>query len=142
MEKRLLWKFNLIDLILIALVLFSLAALVYKITIGNNDGDRSYEFVYVCEGAPADLLYAVGEGEKCVDADAGTELGTVSRVNVEEIQATPSKAKATIATRVKGTALEHGVNVGYSLYLKGQKIQLIVGGSVFEVYISDIRSDN
>lgn len=142
MEKRLLWKFNLIDLILIALVLFSLAALLYKVAVGSGEGDRSYEFSYVCDEAPSEFLYGVAEGDKCADADNGTELGTVKWINVEELQATPGKARAVIGAEIKGTRLEHGVNVGDALYLKGQKVQLIVDDSVFEAYISDIKTGN
>lgn len=142
MDRKLFWKFNIIDLILIALVMFSLLALVYKITIGNGEGEKSYEFICVCESGVYDLLNGINEGEVCADADLGTELGTVAWKNVEQNQSIPEKARGAIGVSVTAKGMEHGVNIGDSLYLKGQKIQLIVGDSVFDTYISDIKTDS
>lgn len=140
-EKKLLWKFNLLDLTLIALVVFSMAAFLYKVAVGNGDGDRVCEFTYICEEAPTELLKKVGEGGICVDAETGAELGRVKGINTEVFAATPSKARASIYAETEGTVLDHGVEVGDTVYLKGQNLQLIVGDSVFEVYVADIKTE-
>ena len=138
MNRKLIWKFNIIDLIIIAIVLLSLFALVYRMVSGNGEEKRGYTFTYICEDAPTALLYEIQNGEVCADGDTSTELGTVTEVSVF---ANPedSRSSATIRAEVEGYKTDHGVTVSDTIYLKGMPLNLIIGDSVFEVYVGNLE---
>lgn len=139
MEKKLIWKFNIIDLLIIAIVALSLIALIYKLTWGSGEEKGSFEFTYVCSEAPAELLYSVKRGDICIDGDSGSSLGKISDVRAEILPDSPDKGKAVFKASAKGAKTEHGITINDNIYLKGKTLNLIIGDSVFEVYISDMK---
>ena len=72
-------KFNIIDILLIALIFLSLISLLYKLTWGSSEKYQSYEFVYICDSAPSELADSVSAKSKCADGDTGENLGEVIR---------------------------------------------------------------
>lgn len=138
MNRKLIWKFNIIDLIIIAIVLLSLFALVYRMVSGNGEEKRSYTLTYICEDAPTNLLYEIQNGEACADGDTSTKLGAVTEVSFSD-NSEDNRSSAAIRAEVEGYKTDHGITVGETVYLKGMPINLIVGDSVFEVYIGDIE---
>lgn len=137
MLKRILGKFNIIDFLLMALVIVSLAALLYRILPGGAGDDMDFEITYICDGTPAQLTAAINQGSKCADGDTGEDLGKVLDFHGEP--ADGDMAKFTLRTLTKGSENDHGVVIGNTPYLKGKKMNLIVDDTVFEVYISDIK---
>lgn len=138
MNRKLIWKFNIIDLTIIAIVLLSLFALVYRMVSGSGEEKRSYTLTYICEDAPTALLYEIQRGEACADGDTSTELGTVTDVSVYG-NPEDSRGNAAIRAEVEGYKTDHGVTVSDTVYLKGMHLNLIIGDSVFEAYIGNIE---
>lgn len=132
-------KFNIIDFLLIALILLSLISLLYKLTWGNSEKYQSYEFVYTCDNAPSELVNSISAKAKCADGDTGENLGEVISADIYGIDGAPERSGAQIRVRTNGYQSDHGVAVGNTVYLKGKKLNLIVGDTVFEAYIADIR---
>lgn len=139
MNRKLIWKFNIIDLLIIGILLLGVAALIYRAVIGGSEGRDDFEITYVCSAAPTELLYEVHDGMLCVDGDSGAELGSVSEVNVEEQTSGSGEGRGTIKTLVSGSKTEHGITVDDTAYLRGKTLNLIVDDLVFEVYISNIQ---
>lgn len=139
MNKKLLWKFNIIDLLIMAIILLGLIALVYRMVAGAGEDERTYTITYICEDAPLGLLYSIADGDLCVDGELGTSLGSVRHINAEINPHNDRRGRATITTTVDGFKAEHGVNIADTIYLKGKILNLIVGDSVFEVYIANIN---
>lgn len=61
-----------------------------------------------------------------------------SKINTAEKSPVPKTAMR-IYARTNGYEAERGVAIGENVYLKGKKLNLIVGDTVYEVYISDIK---
>lgn len=139
MGKKIFWKFNIIDLLLIALLILSISALIYKMTWGSKNKEAQFNITYICEDAPLELLYGIKTGDKCADSDKGVELGTVSGCSVSPNPDNNGKGKVEIFTTVIGIRAEHGLSINNNMYLRGKSFPLIIGDSVFNVYISDIK---
>lgn len=197
--KRLIKKFNVIDFLITGLILISFIALLYKITLGNGDELKAYQFTYVCEETPLEFADTVTTGNQCADGDTGELLGEI--ISAEKIEAASAvsassdtvdtsgnsdtskeaekntddksagrydnkdksndaenknksennskistaekspvpKTAMRIYARTNGYEAERGVAIGENVYLKGKKLNLIVGDTVYEVYISDIK---
>lgn len=141
MERKLLWKFNIIDLILIAVVGLGLIALVYKLTWGqSSDETEAYLFTYVCESAPAEVYQGIQSGALCSDAEAGHSLGKLTNLILSDIPEDAKCKQGIFITALNGKPAEHGVLVEEVTYLKGKTLQLVVDDSVFSVYLSDIQT--
>lgn len=198
--KRLIKKFNVIDFLITGLILISFIALLYKITLGNGDELKAYQFTYVCEETPLEFADTVTTGNQCADGDTGEFLGEIigaekiedasaadssdvvdttensdtskesekkaadnknnkennnnennnnesnsknnfennPKINTAEKSPVPKTAMR-IYARTNGYEAERGVAIGENVYLKGKKLNLIVGDTVYEVYISDIK---
>lgn len=132
-------KFNIIDILLIALIFLSLISLLYKLTWGSSEKYQSYEFVYICDSAPSELADSVSAKSKCADGDTGENLGEVVSADIYGIDGTPDRSRIQIRVKTNGYESDHGVAVGNTVYLKGKKLNLIVGDTVFETYISEIK---
>lgn len=139
MDKKIIWKFNLIDLIIIALVILSIIALVYKLFLGSNNNIQNFEIICVCDEAPTELLYGISTGSECIDGTSGVELGKVVRSDIEPLGENSDKSKGIISLIVEGTKNKHGISIGDTIYLKGSNFSLIIDDSVFDVYIYDIN---
>lgn len=50
----------------------------------------------------------------------------------------PTHAKTVFTTTVEGAQTEHGLKIDNNVYLIGQNMQIIIGNTIFDVYISDI----
>ena len=49
LSKKIIWKFNIIDLLLIFIIVLSIAALIYKSAWGKKNSEyRTYTVTYVC----------------------------------------------------------------------------------------------
>lgn len=168
LSKKIIWQLNIIDLLIICIIIFSISALVYKSTWGNSDDEyRDYTISFVCENAPLSLLDDLEKGLSCADGDYGTELGKLTDISYDPIfvqsdfsQRTridddersrennntptpaptyePTRAKATFTTEVQGIVAEHGIKINKSVYLKGKTVNLIIGDSIFTVYVNRI----
>ena len=138
MGKKLIWKFNIIDILLIVLISLSIVALVYKTVKGSSGKEREFVLTCVCENSPTELLYGIKTGDTCVDGETGEELGVISGCTVTPNAENDGKGRAEIYAVVSGTKEKHGIYVENSVYLKGKTFSLIVDDSVFYVYISDI----
>ncbi|MGN0179194.1 MAG: hypothetical protein ACI4DY_07115 [Monoglobaceae bacterium] len=137
MLKRMLQRFNIIDFLLMALVIISLAALLYRILPGGAGDDTDFEITYICDGTPAQLTSSIRNGAQCADGDTGEDLGEVTDFYGETGEG--DIMKFTLRTLTKASEGDHGVVIGNTPYLKGKKMNLIVDDTVFEVYISDIK---
>ena len=138
MDKKLIWKFNIIDILLIALIILSIFTLVYKTVKSSSGKEQSFRLTCICEDTPLDLLYSIKTGDVCVDGETGNELGQISSCVVTPSPENDGKGRAEIYTDVFGTKEKHGIYVNKSVYLKGKTFSLIVDDSVFYVYISNI----
>ena len=139
MERKIFWKLNIIDIILIAVVVLSLFALVYKLTRDNNDDPSSYLFTFVCDSAPAEVYDGIETGTPCSDGDAGVGLGNLTGLTLSDIADDASHKQGVFTVGLNGIQGEHGVTVEDVLYLKGKCLNLIAGDSVFSVYLSDMQ---
>ena len=139
MNRKLLWKFNIIDLLIMAIILLGLFALLYRMVSGAVEQERNYTITYICEDAPLGLLYSIDVGDLCADGELGTALGTVRHINAEADPDGGTRGRATIITTVEGFKAEHGVSIGDTIYLKGKTIELIIADSIFDVYIANIN---
>ena len=141
MEKKILWKFNIIDLILIGVIIIGLIALIYNITWGGGDNDdEPFLFTYVCRLAPNEALEGISQGDLCMDGDYGNSLGKLTDISCSEIKDDTQNQQAVFVSALTGIKTEHGVTIDDVLYLKGKEFNLVVGDSVFSVYLSDIKS--
>ena len=142
MNKKIIWKFNIIDLLIIAVLLVSLTALVYRVTWGRSEGEQTFALTFECDEAPLALLRDVRSGEECSDGDAGTDLGEVEGIFFEPLEEGSDKGRATINTVAEGSKPEnnHGVTIEDTIYLRGKPIDLVIGDTVFKVYISGIKA--
>ena len=136
MLKRILKSFNIIDFLLMALVIISLSALLYRILPGGTGDDADFEITYICDGAPVQLTSSIKNGAQCADGDTGEDLGEVTDFYCETGDG--DMTRFTIRTLTRASEGDHGVFIGNTPYLKGKKMNLIVDDTVFEVYISDI----
>lgn len=141
MERKLLWKFNIIDLILIAAIVLGLIALVYKLTWGQpSDETEAYLFTYVCDSAPAEVYQDIQPGALCSDAEMGHSLGKLTNLILSDIPDNDKCKQGIFITALNGKPGEHGVLVEDVTYLKGKTLRLVVDDSVFSVYLSDIQT--
>ena len=141
MERKIIWKLNIIDLILIAVVGLSLIALVFKLTWGKpSDDTKAYLFTYVCDSAPAEVYQGLESGSLCRDAETGTALGKLTNLIVNEIPNNDKQKQGVFISALEGAKGEHGVLVDDITYLKGQELKLVVDDSVFSVYLSQIQT--
>ena len=199
LQKKIIWKLNIIDLLLIVIILLSILALIYKSVSGSGDESeyREYTLTYVCESAPIRLFDTINQGELCIDGATGDEVGDLTdfevtlifeyvpsapetpepipdEENEEEISENsdeentddenaedsengnddrraskstptprptpePTRAKAVFTTTVEAAKAEHGIRINKNVYLIGQSMQLVIGNTVFDVYISDMQ---
>ena len=139
MERKIFWKLNIIDILLIAVVVLSLFALIYKLTHGNNDDLSAYLFTFVCDSAPIEVYDGIEAGTACSDGDAGVALGNLTRLVLSDIAGDDSHKQGIFTVGLNGIQGEHGVTVDDILYLKGKCLNLIAGDSVFSVYLSDMQ---
>ena len=82
------------------------------------------------------------EHTKVGDGDAGTDLGEVEGIFFEPLEEGSDKGRATINTVAEGSKPEnnHGVTIEDTIYLRGKPIDLVIGDTVFKVYISGIKA--
>lgn len=139
MDKKIIWKLNLIDLIIIALIILSIFALAYKVFWDSGNDVQNFEMICVCEEAPSELLYAIPAGSICINSVSGTDIGKIVKTDIETVEENSDKAKAVISILVDGTKNDHGISIDDTVYLKGSEFSIIIEDSIFDVYISDIR---
>ncbi len=208
LQKKIIWKLNIIDLLLIVIILLSILALIYKSVSGSGDESeyREYKLTYVCESAPIRLFDTINQGELCIDGATGDEVGELTDFEVTPIidyvpsdsettesesdrdsegdisenadednsddentdeedssdsedsensddrergvkrntptprpTPEPTRAEAAFTTTVEAAKAEHGIRINKNVYLIGQSMQLVIGNTVFEVYISDMQ---
>lgn len=140
MDRKIFWKLNIMDLLLIGILAISIFALIYKITWGSKaDKTESYLFTYVCQSTPKETLSGIAQGMACTDGDYATELGALTAMHEDVIDGNPDQRRVTFSSCLKGKKNTHGVTVNEVLYLKGKNFNLVIGDSIFSVYLSDIR---
>ena len=139
MDRKLFGKLNIIDLIIIGVVLISLFAAIFRMVSGSDEDKSVYTLTYICREAPAELLWEIKKADPCADGDSGTELGSVSDVQIIPSDAEGGNPSGIITSQVEGYRADHGIAINDTVYLKGSRVNLIVGDSIFEVYISDIN---
>lgn len=140
MERKIFWKFNIVDLALIAIIIIGLAALVYGLVRDSGGQDEgTFLITYTCRTAPNEALDGIESGAECMDGDYGNSLGKLTDIKQYEIKDDDQNRKVVFVAAVKGIKSEHGVTIGDVLYLKGKELNLVAADSVFSVYLSDIR---
>lgn len=212
LQKKIIWKLNIIDLLIITIILLSILALIYKSVSGSGDESeyREYRLTYVCESAPIRLFDTIENGSLCIDGGTGDEVGELAGFEVTPIieyaapfsetsgpdakdevdenaedenadsenldenedaenedaenedaenennyedeerktrkstptprpTPEPTRAKAVFSTTVDAAKAEHGIRINKNVYLIGQSMQLVIGNTVFDVYISDMQ---
>ena len=86
LSKKIIWKLNIIDILLLAIIILSVAALIYKSAWGRgNNKYETYTITYVCESSPIDLLNKVEYGDICIDGSYGNEIGVLDNINLTPI---------------------------------------------------------
>lgn len=141
MEKKIFWKFNIIDLLLIGILAVSVIALLYKITWGKQaDETESFLFTYVCQSAPSETFQGIAPGLSCTDGDYGNSLGELTSVQNQELENDSQNQRCIFISQVEGKKNTHGVMVNEVLYLKGKSFNLVIGDSIFPVYLSEIQT--
>ncbi len=170
LSKKIIWKFNIIDLLLIFIIVLSIAALIYKSAWGKKNSEyRTYTVTYVCDNTPIELIDKVHEGDICVDSSNGNEIGELVDLsytpiaeegfkapeeygeqrdnnddNEDRTSPTPMptkeplRARTLFTTQVEAAETEHGIAIEKNTYLMGMTVQLVIGNTIFDVYISDI----
>lgn len=140
MDRKIFWRFNIIDLILIGVILLSLIALLYKVRQdAGKDELHFYRLTYVCREAPAEIFDGIEPGIPCADGDYGTPLGKIESITAEESTSSEGSQKAVFVSMAEGQKADHGIMIGDVLYLKGKYFNLMAGDSIFPVYLSDIE---
>ena len=140
MERKLLWKFNIIDLVLLGVIALSLIALCYKIIWGQDAKDsQTFLFTYICTSAPEEVYQGIVAGAECSDGEFGVSLGKLTNLTLSDIPEEPKQKQGVFITALNGEEGVHGVSVEDVLYLKGKECKLVVEDSVFLVYLSDIQ---
>ena len=172
LSKKIVWRLNIIDLLLLAIIVLSICALIYKATWGSGEEYRTYEVSYVCENIPIEILNSLQEGMDCSDYDSGSDLGKFKRAEYTPIieaaaaqnpagtddadneeddeddednkptpapTKEPTHARAVLVTEAEGAKAEHGVKVDGVILLRALKLDLIVGDTVLNVYVSDVK---
>lgn len=136
MMKKWLKKLNIIDYILIGILLFSLAGITVKILVNANDGENTrYQFTFVCESAPEEILSRAPQEGICTDAENNIALGQLTSLfHREEPQA------LRFTSEIKGAASDHGILIGGKQYVVGQKLTVNLGSIQLPVYIADIQT--
>ncbi len=132
MERKLIWKFNIIDILIIAAILVSSLVLIYRFMF-DNEKATEFEFTYVCDSAPHSLLSEIRTGEQLTDGETGKEIGTVTDCVIDR-----DNIGGIIYAAISGFDEKHGVSAGESVYLKGQTLGIIIGDCIFDVYIENI----
>ncbi|MBE5040636.1 DUF4330 family protein [Ructibacterium gallinarum] len=140
MNKKIFWRFNIIDLILIAVIVLSLIALLYKVTQDAGEEElHFYRLTYICQEAPKEIFEGISPGIPCADGDYGTPLGNIESVDTDNTAPTEGFQKAIFISVAEGRKADHGIMIGDVLYLKGKYFNLMAGDSIFSVYLSAIE---
>ncbi len=132
-------RFNIIDILIVSVLALGVLALVFRLVMGSTDDNEVFEFTYICNEAPIELLNEIKTDEICIDADSGAQLGLILSAATEPLNEV--MGRGVIVTKTNGKQTEHGIEVDNSIYIKGKKINLIIGDSIFEVYLSDITAE-
>ena len=141
MDRKIFWKFNIVDIILIAIILISIFVLLFRAsTTKESNKNISYLFTYTCQNAPKEAYDGLSTGMSCSDGDYGNSLGQLTAFNVMDIENDLNSKSASFTTVLKAKPEEHGVSTEEVLYLKGKELKLIIGDSVFDVYLSGIQA--
>lgn len=140
MDRKILWKFNIVDLMLIAVILIGAIALIYNLVSGSGSEEEPFLFTYICRSAPNEAFDGIDKGVMCMDGDYGSSLGKLTNADISEIKDDEYNKQAVFVSALSGVKTEHGVTVGDVLYLKGKELNLVVGDSVFSVYLSDMAN--
>lgn len=135
MERKIIWKFNVIDLLIIAAILVSCIVLAYRF-FSDNQKASEFKFTYTCDSAPRSLLSEIKTGEPLADGDTGKAIGTVTDCIIDE-----DNIGGVIYATISGFDEKHGISASDSLFLKGQSRRIIIGDCIFDVYISDIEKE-
>ena len=127
MEKKLIWKFNIIDLLIIGIIILGIIALVFRTVSGKDNGRIEFMFLCVCEQESRSLLSVIQPGQNCADNSTGADIGTVSEVCPDSV-----------VIRVRGRASEYGISVRNTRYFKGQSVEIITGNILLNTRIAQI----
>ena len=192
LQKKIIWKLNIIDLLLIIIIALSIAALIYKSVSGGDDSEyRNYDLTFVCESAPIGLFDTIDSDRLCIDGGTGEEIGELRDFEItpiveyasqaaqqptaepdesedenasededadnedaedeendkDERRSTPrpsptpepTRAKAVFNITSEAAKADHGIRINKNVYLLGQSMQLVIGDTVFDVYISNME---
>lgn len=136
MLKNWIKKLNIIDYILLGILLFSLVGITVKILATSNGGENiRYQFTFVCESAPPEVLDHAPQEGICTDAENNINLGQItSLVRGDEPQA------LRFTSELKGSSSAHGILTGGRQYVIGQKLTVNLGSVQIPVYIADIQT--
>ncbi len=137
MDKKLFGKFNIIDIILFAIIIIALIAAVVRI-VWNNAGDyedAEITATFITEKVRGEVYKELYVGMELTSQSDDSVLGEVVRVDV--------RGDNTLAVTVfsEGAKLNHGVEIGGTTYYIGSEVSIIAGDAVFDAYLSEFEAN-
>ena len=140
MEKK--FKFNVVDVIVILVILVAIAFVGTMFFGGGLGGSNAsvYEVTYLCEEVPSFAASVIKEGDKVLDEQKDTDLGVVTKVELDEARTytttdegdvrcvpKPYYNSVYLTTKVEGQDYDFGMIAGSSKYGVGHSITIRVG---------------
>lgn len=142
METKKKFKFNVVDVIIIAVIVCVVAFIGYQIAGGtvSGGGKSVYRVEYYLEESPDFAVDIIEVGDKVLDEQKDTDLGVVTRITPKAsvsygtnsegmiVQTTkPGYKSAIIVTEVEAKDYDFGMIAGSSKYGVGHSITIRVG---------------
>lgn len=142
MENKKKFKFNIIDVIVILVIIAAVAFVGNVFIFGNlGGGDTStYEVKYLCEEVPEFAATVIEIGDKVLDEQKDTDLGEVTDVKISESRTYTTTDQGEVkcvdkpyyncvelTTTVKANDYDFGMIAGSSKYGVGHSITIRVG---------------
>lgn len=156
------FKFNIIDVLVIAAVIVVAAFIGVKVTKGNlnnavndnkfKDTEHSYEYTFHCYETPDFVLEYIKNGAVVSEFTDQDEFGKLSSFSVGESEifepdssghyvksSKPDHSSVDLVVRGKGVQTKGGVKVGWNGYSVGHSLTINVGNAKLYCKISGIK---
>ena len=149
-------KFNFVDVIIILVIVAAAALVVYKLggkEIVESANTQKYKITYSVSEIIDSTANSIHEGDKLTDFAGNVDLGTVTKVTVDEKShsyAANSDGKYVLSSRdgysylevegvVSATKSENGISVSGTNYLIGHSMTLEAGNAKIYTLITGIE---
>ena len=156
MEKKK-FKFNLVDVIVILVIIAAIAFMGMKFFSGNtgNSSTVKYKISFFCEEVPSFAAEAINVGDYVTDDDKNSAMGIVEEVNLAPSQsyADTSDGKKLLAPKegynsvevvavVDAQEFQHGIMVNAAKYGVGHSLTIRVGKAKIYGRVSGLEKIN